>query len=156
MTNIAQTINVLQCLIETDGADMALTPTYHVYDMLKGHQGATSLETTVVTPSIDYEWEGTSHALPLLDASASRADNGAITLSVVNRDPVRILDAEVSVATEIQAVSAVELTGPATNSENRPGQTPTVTPRDVPVACDNGILRHPFPPRSVTVMTIVP
>ena len=31
MANIAQTVNVLQAMILTDGAKMLLTPTYHVY-----------------------------------------------------------------------------------------------------------------------------
>lgn len=39
MTNIAQTINVLQAMILTDGSEMLLTPTYHVYDMYKVPSG---------------------------------------------------------------------------------------------------------------------
>jgi alpha-N-arabinofuranosidase len=36
MANIAQTVNVLQSLILTDGDKMILTPTYHVFEMYKG------------------------------------------------------------------------------------------------------------------------
>jgi alpha-N-arabinofuranosidase len=43
MANIAQTVNVLQAMILTDGAKMILTPTYHVFEMWKVHQGATML-----------------------------------------------------------------------------------------------------------------
>ncbi len=41
MANIAQTVNVLQAMILTDKEKMILTPTYHVFDMYKVHQGAT-------------------------------------------------------------------------------------------------------------------
>jgi alpha-N-arabinofuranosidase len=34
MANIAQTVNVLQAMILTDGAKMVLTPTYHVFEMI--------------------------------------------------------------------------------------------------------------------------
>src|SRR6478672_939193 len=35
MANIAQTVNVLQAVILTNGAKMILTPTYHVFEMFK-------------------------------------------------------------------------------------------------------------------------
>ena len=43
MANIAQTINVLQAVILTEGEKMILTPTYHVFDMYKVHQNAQQL-----------------------------------------------------------------------------------------------------------------
>jgi alpha-N-arabinofuranosidase len=47
MTNIAQMVNVLQAMILTDGPRMALTPTYHVFQMYIPFQGATYLPTEV-------------------------------------------------------------------------------------------------------------
>jgi alpha-N-arabinofuranosidase len=41
MANIAQMINVLQAVILTKDDQMVLTPTYYVFRMYKGHQGAT-------------------------------------------------------------------------------------------------------------------
>src|SRR5204863_1844766 len=49
MANIAQMVNVLQALILTDGPRMILTPTYHVFEMYKVHQGATLLPTDAGT-----------------------------------------------------------------------------------------------------------
>lgn len=43
MANIAQTVNVLQSMILTNGQQMLLTPTYYVFDMYKHHQDATVL-----------------------------------------------------------------------------------------------------------------
>ncbi len=75
MANLAQTINVLQAVILTDGPDMVLTPTYHVFDLYKYHQGAellrSSLETKEIgvdgarvvnlTESVSMDGEGTIH-----------------------------------------------------------------------------------------------
>ena len=44
MANIAQTVNVLQAVVLTEGEKMALTPTYHVFDMFKVHQDADALD----------------------------------------------------------------------------------------------------------------
>jgi alpha-N-arabinofuranosidase len=40
MTNIAQMVNVLQAMVLTDGPKMALTPTYHAFQMYVPFQGA--------------------------------------------------------------------------------------------------------------------
>ena len=47
MANLAQVANNIQCLFLTEGEKFTVTPTYHVFDMYKGHQGATSLDTVV-------------------------------------------------------------------------------------------------------------
>lgn len=44
MANIAQTINVLQSMILTKDEKMILTPTYHVFEMFKTHQGGQFLD----------------------------------------------------------------------------------------------------------------
>ncbi|WP_162011709.1 alpha-N-arabinofuranosidase [Streptococcus sp. S784/96/1] len=40
MANIAQTVNVLQSMILTEGSQMVKTPSYHVFDLYKVHQDA--------------------------------------------------------------------------------------------------------------------
>lgn len=40
MANIAQTVNVLQAMLLTEGDQMVKTPTYHVFDLYKEHQDA--------------------------------------------------------------------------------------------------------------------
>lgn len=47
MANIAQVVNVLQAVILTEGAAMVKTPTYEVFDMYKGHQGARLVESSL-------------------------------------------------------------------------------------------------------------
>ena len=50
MANIAQTVNVLQAMILTDGEKILRTPTYHVFEMFKVHQGGASLPVELQTP----------------------------------------------------------------------------------------------------------
>ena len=45
MANIAQTVNVLQAMILTEGEKMLVTPTGHVYEMYAPHQGGQAVRT---------------------------------------------------------------------------------------------------------------
>ncbi|WP_101296138.1 alpha-N-arabinofuranosidase [Halegenticoccus soli] len=83
MANLAQTVNVLQCIIQTDEASAWATPTYQVFDLYKPHMGSTAFRTVVDTEIMDLD--GEDHDVPLVSASASQSDNGLfVTLS--NRD----------------------------------------------------------------------
>lgn len=84
MTNIAQTINVLQSMILTDGPKMILTPTFHVFEMYVPHQGADGLECDVTAPKIDFnDIDDKQASVPRLTASCSRKAD-TLTLSLVN------------------------------------------------------------------------
>ena len=104
MGNIAQTINVLQCLVQTDGAAMWLTPTYHAFDLYKAHMGNTSVRVDVDAPRHEFALEGRHQSTPLLSSSASRKEDGSeVVVSVSNLHleqemevTVRLRDAETS------------------------------------------------------------
>jgi len=84
MANIAQTINVLQCMILTKGAEMITTPTYHVFEMYVPHQGAEALQCDVTTTQIPFTDKGdTPNKLPHVAASCSQNDD-ILTITVVN------------------------------------------------------------------------
>ncbi|MFK4872615.1 alpha-N-arabinofuranosidase [Novosphingobium sp. ZW T3_23] len=85
MANLAQMVNVIQSLVLTRGAAMVVTPTYHVFDMYKVHQGAQALPVTVATP--DYI-QGKVR-LPGIDVSASRDAAGKLHVTIANLDPAR-------------------------------------------------------------------
>jgi alpha-N-arabinofuranosidase len=55
MSNIAQTINVLQAMILTQGEQMLVTPTGYVYEMYVPHQGSESLRMRIETPEIRFK-----------------------------------------------------------------------------------------------------
>lgn len=83
--NIAQTVNVLQSMMLTRGAEMILTPTYHVFDLYQVHQDAVRLPISL--RSDWYRFEGDS--VPAVSASASRDGGGRMHITLVNLDPNR-------------------------------------------------------------------
>ncbi len=83
MANIAQMINVLQAVILTKDDQMVLTPTYYVFRMYKGHQGATLIPVQVSCRSYTFGAE----SVPALSVSASKDANGKILVTLVNIDP---------------------------------------------------------------------
>lgn len=100
MSNIAQTINVLQALILTDGDKMLQTPTFHVYDLFRPHKGGIALRTLVECDAIDCTVGGKAQKLNNLSASASQKA-GTITLTLVNTD------AETPLETKVEIIGAV-------------------------------------------------
>jgi alpha-L-arabinofuranosidase len=75
MANIAQTINVLQAMVLTEGDRMLVTPTGYVYEMYAGHQGATAVSTVLETDSATYQEGGKDATLPVVAGSASLKGN---------------------------------------------------------------------------------
>ncbi|MEO8658044.1 MAG: alpha-N-arabinofuranosidase [Bryobacteraceae bacterium] len=111
MANIAQVINVLQAMILTDKEKMLLTPTYHVFEMYKVHQGATLIPTEMKAPSYG--------SVPALHASASRDAAGKLHLSLVNLDPNRAGQVLVKVTgAAAKSVTGSVLTAPQMNTIN--------------------------------------
>ena len=79
MANIAQMVNVLQSVVLTEGDQMLLTPTYHVFDLYQPHMDAALL------PSVTFADELTA-GVKKITASASVKD-GVITVTAANLDP---------------------------------------------------------------------
>jgi alpha-N-arabinofuranosidase len=116
MANIAQTVNVLQSVILTQGDQIVLTPTYHVFNLYKVHQDATLLPTQLACES--YELDGKE--IPALTGSASRDRNGAvhITLSNLHASETRKVSVELVGGEFANVAEASVLTAPAFNSYN--------------------------------------
>ena len=92
-----------------------LTPTYHVFEMFKVHQGATVVPVEVRTP--DYVLGG--EKIPAVGASASRDAAGKVHLSLVNTDPNHPATVAVEVRGTIgSVVTGRVLTAPAMNTCN--------------------------------------
>lgn len=83
MANIAQTINVLQAVILTEGEKMILTPTYHVFEMFKVHQDAIMQPMDIQCGA--YKLNG--EEVPQLSVSASVDAAGKLNITVCNTDP---------------------------------------------------------------------
>src|SRR5256885_13310722 len=93
MANIAQMVNVLQAVLQTDGPRMVRTPTYYAFLMYRPFQGASALPVTISSP--DYT-VGDSK-LPAVDVTAAKGSDGAIHLGLVNVDPNQSADVELVV-----------------------------------------------------------
>jgi alpha-N-arabinofuranosidase len=152
MANIAQTINVLQAVILTSKEKMLLTPTYHVFDMYKVHQGATLLPLELKTS----QYKLGEATVPMLHASASRDGSGRIHVSIVNLDPNRVAN----VATKLTGapagkVSGRVLTASAINAHNTFDNGGVVKPAAFDAFAISGdVISLTLPPKSVVVLGI--
>jgi alpha-L-arabinofuranosidase len=152
MANIAQTVNVLQALLLTEGDRVIKTPTYHVYDLYQVHQGAQSVRSLFSSPEVEFTEAGQPRQLFGLAGSASIRD-GVLNLTVVNpgvgipqettitlRGDTRVLEARATVLTDedIRAHNTVE----------SPERLTPSAPETMPV--EGASFTYTFAPHSVT------
>ena len=88
MANIAQTVNVLQAMVLTEGERMLLTPTYHVFEMYTVHHDATLLPIELAAEPYAFG----DQSIPGLSATASRDAAGKVHLTISNLNPNRAAD----------------------------------------------------------------
>lgn len=151
--NIAQTINVLQAMILTRGAEMILTPTYHVFEFYTVHHDAVLLPLTVVEMG---RYARDAESVPAVSATASRDRQGVVHVTMSNLDPgqPRTVVAELRGATVNGATGRV-LTAPAINSHNTFEQPTAVQPAPFTGAqVAGGRLTVTLPPKSVVVLEL--
>jgi alpha-N-arabinofuranosidase len=149
MANIAQTVNVLQSVVLTEGDKMILTPTYHVYDLFKNHQDA-----TLLGHWLDSECTGDdASTMPALSVSASEKD-GVITLTAANFSADKANDVYCQVLGGVSAAKGRILTGAidAKNTFDEPDAVKIVDFSDFTITGDN--LSFTLPPCSVMEVTI--
>ena len=100
MANLAQTVNVLQAVLLTEGDKLVLTPTYHVFDLYKAHQDAQEIDCFVQADQVGQDgWQ-----LPQVTASASVKD-GVTTLTLAN------LSADKPVTVTVKGADATSIAG---------------------------------------------
>lgn len=109
MANIAQMVNVLQAVILTEGSKMILTPTYHVFNMYKHHQGAELLDSYIETETIGLEEK---YMVPNLNESVSLGTDGKIHITLNNLSIQKDYEIEANLTdTDIDSVCGTILTG---------------------------------------------
>lgn len=152
MTNMAQTVNVLQALVLTDGPQIVLTPTYHVYEMLRPHRDAWLVACEVDCPVINLAED---RERPALSASATTSDDGGeLFLSVVNLDLDKPAAADIRIASqaEWELVEARRLATGDIRSHNTFEDPEAVMPQDARLTWPGGPPEVDFPPQSVTTI----
>jgi alpha-N-arabinofuranosidase len=153
MANIAQTVNVLQAMILTDpeSGALVLTPTYHVFEMNKGHQDAASLR--IDTPAGVPTRAVGDQELSTVSMSASRKD-GRILISLSNLDAEDDVDVDLDLrGGSLGDVTCRILTAGVLQDHNTPETPESVAPRaHDQVKATDGELRVHLPAHSfVTV-----
>jgi alpha-N-arabinofuranosidase len=140
-------------MILTDKDKMVLTPTYHVFEMYKVHQGATSLPVQLTT-SPDYAVG--AEKIPALSAAASRDAAGKVHLSLVNANPSTPINVTCTLAgLTAKTVAGRVLTSPAMPDHNTFTAPDLVKPRPFTAArLDGGKLLLTLPAKSVVVLTV--
>ncbi|MBZ4646801.1 MAG: alpha-N-arabinofuranosidase [Clostridia bacterium] len=152
MANIAQTVNVLQAVILTEGEKMVLTPTYHVFEMYKVHQGAILLAS--VMECEDYEYDG--EKISQLSVSASKNSEGKIHITLCNLNPNEVAELNCELrGVNASRISGRVLTAPSMNIHNTFDNPDQVKPADFKAIYMNekGFFATLLP-MSVTVLTI--
>lgn len=152
MAQLAQTINVLQALILTDGPKMILTPTYHVFDMYKVHQDAKMLPVTFTSP--DYVLD--NQRLPALNVSASQDSLGVVHITLVNIDPTK----SITLSTTLNQVKWSTVTGQVLTSAKITDINTFEKPNTIQIAKFDGakkqgeILNVVLPSKSVVLLEL--
>ena len=84
MANVAQLVNNLHALFLSSRENCIVTPTYHIFDMYQGHQGAVAIRTAVAKESIAFTGKGgEEEEIENLSVSASYKDDVA-TVTIAN------------------------------------------------------------------------
>ena len=93
MANIAQVVNVLQAMVLTEGFSMLKTPTYHIFDMYKEHQGAMLVD----CKCDNFVYAASDCDVPVISSSASTRTKNNIKQLIIT-----ISNASLSEGAEIE------------------------------------------------------
>ncbi|KLE35953.1 alpha-N-arabinofuranosidase [Aurantiacibacter luteus] len=150
--NIAQMVNVLQAMMFTDGPDMVLTPTYHVFDLYQGYMDGTVYPVEVESPTYSVnEW-----SMDEVSASSVRGTDGVLRIGLTNVNPH---DAE-EVTIELDGATGSAVTGrmvtaAAMDAHNTFDQPNNVTVQTFTGArIDGDTIRLSLPAKSVVMLEV--
>uniref|UniRef100_UPI004026EE1A alpha-N-arabinofuranosidase n=1 Tax=Eubacterium sp. TaxID=142586 RepID=UPI004026EE1A len=111
MANIAQTVNVLQSVILTDGEKMVKTPTYYVFKMYKEHQNNTLIGSYITSENIESK-NDLNKQFPQLIESASTDENGTIYSTITNTSSAKSAKIKCQIAdTRVDSIYAEIISG---------------------------------------------
>ena len=151
MANLAQTVNVLQAVVLTDGNKMILTPTYHVMEMYKVHQDAVLVSLQLKTENYGYKGE----YLPAISASASINKEGITHISLVNIDLHNTKNITISMNKGYKQVSGRILKSDKVQDHNTFIDSEKIKPVDFKgAALKKDKITIEVPPFSVVVLTL--
>lgn len=147
MTNIAQTVNVLQSVVLTDGEVMIKTPTYYAFELYKPHMNAEYIKTEVATS--DYRMN--DDTIPTVTATAS-TKNGETTITIVNTNHAADEQVEITAAGTLKLAQI--LTGDKINSMNTADSPRDVCIKPLTLTKENDTIALTIPKASVISITL--
>ena len=139
MANIAQLINVLQALLLVEDDQCITTPTYHVFDLYRAHQGAQAVRFISEAEAISDGGASRDHcracsldkqpfALRAVQGSASVRD-GNLCVTVVNSHPTQPIEMDLEVrGSRLGTLEAVVLAADEMHAHNTFAQPDVVRP----------------------------
>jgi alpha-N-arabinofuranosidase len=151
MANVAQLVNNLHSLFLADGDQFVVTPTFHVYEMYRPHQGSTSVKLDVQSPDVSFHAAGKDQGLFRVAGSASRNGDRSVVLTLVHthaKDPV-----EVAIRLRGGSVASARrtvLTHKELNAHNTFARPQTVVPTVEPVEARGDEFRCVLEPASIS------
>ena len=155
MTNIAQTVNVLQSLILTKEDKMLLTPTYHVFDMYKRHSEGMSVRILIDSKEVQSSENGDSVRVPQIAGAASVRDE-ELFVTLTNSDISNECEVELELLgvspSAVQQVELHQLVSSDARDHNTFANQEKVTPQTRVFRWGKEPLI--LPPHSVTAMTL--
>lgn len=153
---LGEAINAGHCLAKTQGRDMYLTPTYHVFDLMSPHKGARLLYRELECPkmAMPKDRDADLASMPALNASASRTRK-RLCITVTNQTYGDTIPLTVEIReAEIASVAGRLLHAPNASAENSVGAPKTVWPRRLDVTPDGTAFRCDLPPHSFAAFTV--
>lgn len=154
MANCAQLINCLNSLYLAHGDKFCVTPVGHVLDMYAAHQGGQSLRTVFSAPSVHYQRDANPASFAGLKGSAS-LHNKVLVLTAVNPHVSETRETEIGIpGATITSATATTLTSSDIHAHNTFDQRDAVVPQTRTVETKGQVLNYPFPPASVTQLTL--
>jgi alpha-N-arabinofuranosidase len=149
MANIAQLINNLHSLFLADGDQFVATPTFHVYEMYRPHQGAKAVRLAVEAHEIPFQAGGEQKIFQV--AGSASVHDKSLTLTLVHSHAtetaelaIRVKDGHISEGRQTQ------LTHEHLNAHNTFAAPNVVAPSTSDVMARSGELVVTLPPASVT------
>lgn len=156
MANLAQTVNVLQCLAVTEQNKMFLTPTYYVFDMVRPHSSSRLATTQTECPVFEARpiGFGEKKEIPCLDVIASLSGK-KVHLTVVNKSISDPIEAQIEMReSTVATISGKVLHAEDPRAENTFKSPSAVSSRRIRPSLTTGHLVHTFPPNSFTALSI--
>ena len=157
-------VNVLQAMVLTEGEQMLITPTGHVYAMYAPHQGGravhmtlTSEGTSVKVPDMrDMTSPRITHrelALPYIAGSASLKGN-TLFITLTNCHATDSVDAQVQLLAGVANSATARVLSGEIRTRNTFDQPEAIQPQAHEVKASGASLTVPMPPASIVSVEV--